>query len=362
MENENLETQSVVQAPPIISTPPPAPKSNRPVIIVSVIVIFLLLAVGASAFYLGKMASSPKQVACTMEAKLCPDGSSVGRTGPKCEFASCPTTTPTPDETANWKTYTNTQYSFSFKYPLDWSFDEEKPSTIVFGPTSTINHIGETVSPYVSRFITLTISDSTPNQDLIVFKNISPSLSPAWKDTKVGEIDGKEVRHLGCLSGNCKDIIFQHDKTIFDFFDQNNLKELNQILSTFKFTDQTNPKAVTESFYTWYLSCLNEHFSQTTNSSYNKSPLEACPYHSNSYLIAPAKDLRAQGADPILCAQNTPQSIKVDKLTTSKDIAYVTVHTFYETGDNPITVELKSGQSGWQITNIICKQSVASFK
>lgn len=30
-------------------------------------------------------------VACTMEAKICPDGSAVGRTGPKCEFAACPT-------------------------------------------------------------------------------------------------------------------------------------------------------------------------------------------------------------------------------------------------------------------------------
>jgi hypothetical protein len=29
--------------------------------------------------------------ACTMEAKLCPDGSAVGRTGPNCEFAECPT-------------------------------------------------------------------------------------------------------------------------------------------------------------------------------------------------------------------------------------------------------------------------------
>jgi hypothetical protein len=29
-------------------------------------------------------------VACTMEAKICPDGSAVGRSGPKCEFAACP--------------------------------------------------------------------------------------------------------------------------------------------------------------------------------------------------------------------------------------------------------------------------------
>ena len=32
----------------------------------------------------------PTEVGCTMEAKLCPDGSVVGRGGPQCEFALCP--------------------------------------------------------------------------------------------------------------------------------------------------------------------------------------------------------------------------------------------------------------------------------
>ena len=31
-----------------------------------------------------------KGYACTMEAKQCPDGSYVGRSGPSCEFAACP--------------------------------------------------------------------------------------------------------------------------------------------------------------------------------------------------------------------------------------------------------------------------------
>lgn len=31
-----------------------------------------------------------KSIACTEEAKVCPDGSAVGRTGPNCEFATCP--------------------------------------------------------------------------------------------------------------------------------------------------------------------------------------------------------------------------------------------------------------------------------
>lgn len=32
----------------------------------------------------------PDTVACTLEAKQCPDGSFVGRTGPNCEFTACP--------------------------------------------------------------------------------------------------------------------------------------------------------------------------------------------------------------------------------------------------------------------------------
>lgn len=34
--------------------------------------------------------SNPGQTACTQEAKQCPNGTYVGRTGPNCEFAICP--------------------------------------------------------------------------------------------------------------------------------------------------------------------------------------------------------------------------------------------------------------------------------
>ncbi len=36
---------------------------------------------------------------CTQEVKTCPDGTSVGRTGPNCEFAPCPTKTATESST-----------------------------------------------------------------------------------------------------------------------------------------------------------------------------------------------------------------------------------------------------------------------
>lgn len=33
---------------------------------------------------------SDEGVACTQEAKICSDGSAVGRSGPRCEFTACP--------------------------------------------------------------------------------------------------------------------------------------------------------------------------------------------------------------------------------------------------------------------------------
>ena len=51
--------------------------------------IALLVIIAGVAFMEYKGQEAPA-VACTMEAKICPDGSAVGRTGPMCEFAACP--------------------------------------------------------------------------------------------------------------------------------------------------------------------------------------------------------------------------------------------------------------------------------
>ncbi len=54
------------------------------------IIAAVLLLAGAVVFAVQKQNAGKGQVACTMEAKLCPDGTAVGRTGPSCEFAACP--------------------------------------------------------------------------------------------------------------------------------------------------------------------------------------------------------------------------------------------------------------------------------
>lgn len=81
-----------------------------------------------------------KQTACTTEAKVCPDGSAVGRTGPNCEFAPCPSEASCEggecpiaktDETANWKTYINSEYGFEIKYPINWKLGEEVSTDVI---------------------------------------------------------------------------------------------------------------------------------------------------------------------------------------------------------------------------------------
>ncbi len=56
--------------------------------ILIIILVILIPAAITSGYFLNKL--NRKTVACTMEAKLCPDGSYVGRTGPNCEFSACP--------------------------------------------------------------------------------------------------------------------------------------------------------------------------------------------------------------------------------------------------------------------------------
>jgi hypothetical protein len=87
--------------------------------------MMVAVSVVAGCNLIGGMNGEGGQVACTLEAKICPDGSSVGRTGPNCEFAPCP------DEkvnqqagpvTARFEIYTNgTKRDFSLPMYLNQS-------------------------------------------------------------------------------------------------------------------------------------------------------------------------------------------------------------------------------------------------
>ena len=53
--------------------------------------IVCIVLLGVAVFFVSKKeALAPTHSACTTDAKICPDGSSVGRTGPECAFSTCP--------------------------------------------------------------------------------------------------------------------------------------------------------------------------------------------------------------------------------------------------------------------------------
>jgi len=88
-------------------------------------VIFLVISVGAIGFLIFTNWWMPRfvdpPIACSEEAKICPDGTAVGRTGADCEFVDCPKVT---EQTKVKVYFNNTQFNPNALdcgkvYPLD---------------------------------------------------------------------------------------------------------------------------------------------------------------------------------------------------------------------------------------------------
>ena len=65
---------------------------------------------------------SDEPVFCTQEAKICPDGTAVGRSGPECAFAPCPSVPALPQTsdvstTASWETMKSIGGHMTIQYP-----------------------------------------------------------------------------------------------------------------------------------------------------------------------------------------------------------------------------------------------------
>lgn len=86
------------------------------------LIVVVLLVIGAGFYFLYAHYTDrgeTEAVACTQEAKLCPDGSYVGRTGPECEFAACPTTQ---NEEDNWVSTSTPEVNFRYPTSLSTSY------------------------------------------------------------------------------------------------------------------------------------------------------------------------------------------------------------------------------------------------
>ncbi len=110
------------------------------------LIIAVIIVAGTLVYAVNKKAPNnfPKQQ-CTMEAKICPDGSAVARTGPNCEFAECPNTpNPAPNPTLT-PTPSPTIKSAKFDTPTTLNISE----TVTFsdGLRLTLNKIDDSRCP-----------------------------------------------------------------------------------------------------------------------------------------------------------------------------------------------------------------------
>ena len=212
-------------------------------------------------------------VPCPIIPILCPDGSSVAPGGPKCEVPACPVANcvsegrvylvndprlhccdglifqlttqsgtagecvkPT-DQTASWKTYTNTEYGFEFKYPDELIL---KNAELIYGCGVNLNGYGmyletEQYGEVLNILVTCGTINTTSGIPVIpviignksgyeyssaIYNNSNPPV----------EIQGTKAFRDMIDLGNNKFIQIDFDNR------HTNLDYINKIISTFKFT------------------------------------------------------------------------------------------------------------------------------
>lgn len=225
------DNPSIVYPEPVTASPtPPARKSNTLLLGVGAV---LLLALGLGGSYL---LFAPKQKAPTNQ-----------------QATVSPTTapSPTPDETANWETYTNTKREYSFKYPATYKLRETEKSSTHFEETTLERDVsvvagggmgsGDALKTGIIISFTLYPSKDTSVASLKEeFGTNAQVKTISFAGKNATEVSNPQDQKLGRL------VYVRLDSAILEIspnigFESNNLttqeylNEYSQILSTFKF-------------------------------------------------------------------------------------------------------------------------------
>lgn len=175
-------------------------------------------------------------------------GANKTKPQPVAQTSVTPSTSPTPDPTANWKTYINESYGFEIKYPNDWIVQDklrQKPEKAASNNNLELSNSSLPESPKFILFIN-PLGFGLPIPDKVY------ELSPA-KDGKLEIINRQEIAPIkegmtnidGHTIINSKTFEIDNNSYLFTFDFVQGGKDyepiLNQILSTFKFTETKNP-------------------------------------------------------------------------------------------------------------------------
>ncbi len=258
-ENNQSVAQPQVQSPiPEQTSTPPSPTSERrrlklPIIIAGIVIFFIIGTASAAFFLLPKPDARQERKIET----VIPTQSTVTKIPTASPLSATSTPTPTPDPTTDWKTYTNTSVGFQIKYPNRYSppvlpggpgennlaNGKEDDTHIIFSNNST-DSFGIQVFPFSGDPNTFTKSsqataippydwqdkdkDKTIQKESISVANIPAQLITAnYKNSN--ELPFTAVFLLGKNHG-----------FILNFSQSYSRIEINQVLSTFKFTTNSN--------------------------------------------------------------------------------------------------------------------------
>lgn len=180
------------------------------------ITLLVLIIIATSAYILGSKSATKEEIAQTIPTLA-------------------PSPTPTPDETANWETYTNS--SFSFKYPSGWTTKIDDHNVQVTNPdnqTLSINFKNKNDSTKIKR--TGVGAGDLVDSGTIMFGNQTVS-----KQTLVFEGTEKTILYNNASEIYVGDIVFSlsldnYSSEKISTLSKETQSTADQILSTFKFT------------------------------------------------------------------------------------------------------------------------------
>lgn len=237
---ENQTVQNPTSEPTLTPVQVPEPKANFPVMYLVLSFLILVFLVSTALLYYQNMQLKNMLTSYQTQPIISP----------------IPTTyqspVPTIDPTANWKTYTNSEYKYQLKYPNDWSVKENSgqdtvgnqvQNTTFYSPTKdyalvfgvrksgeTINIVGRSgvsAGDFVASNPIPFDGSSLPTKNLVYKGKIKAVFYQP-------EADFYKVNNF--------EVYADFDRVTYDDYEGRDilnlpeLAEANQILSTFKFT------------------------------------------------------------------------------------------------------------------------------
>ncbi len=234
MENQNptisqpIPQQNIPaeQTPP---TPPPFTPHNSlrwlKLLIIGVVVLLVISIVGVSSYLLGTNKNTPAEVATQIT----------------------PTLTPTTDPTASWKTFSDTKLNFEFKYPPEYSITKNVDETtnlnhnITWSQKPTIDTCRGDGCRYSTSSQVIKLGNNSFNKVAGLIGQVGGNIPESYIDYEITSLDPSQkivfrIKELP-FDKSYQELLKQYtgNRTVQEI-PSNQVAMLNQILSTFKFT------------------------------------------------------------------------------------------------------------------------------